>query len=93
MSKSLGNYIGVSEAPAEMYGKAMSIPDEVLWDWFTMVTDVPEPEIAEMRTACGRGEMNPREAKARLAREIVGRLPFGHHHRRGGGTFRSDRPE
>ncbi|MBN1585278.1 tyrosine--tRNA ligase [Candidatus Uhrbacteria bacterium] len=71
MSKSLGNYIGVSEAPEEMYGKTMSIPDSVMWDWFLAVTDVPEQEVREIREACDRGEMNPREAKARLAREIV----------------------
>ena len=71
MSKSLGNYIGVTESPEEMYGKTMSIPDSAMWDWFLMVTDVPELEIKETREACERGELNPREAKARLAREIV----------------------
>jgi tyrosyl-tRNA synthetase len=71
MSKSLGNYIGVSEPAEEMFGKAMSIPDAVMWDWFTMITDVPEQEVAEMRTACERDQLNPRDAKARLAREIV----------------------
>jgi tyrosyl-tRNA synthetase len=71
MSKSLGNYIGISEAPAQMYGKAMSIPDAVMWDYFNLTTDVPMQEIAEMKEACARGEMNPRDAKARLAREII----------------------
>ena len=71
MSKSLGNYIGVAESPEEIYGKTMSIPDAAMWDWFLMVTDVPELEIKEIRTACERGGVNPREAKAHLAREIV----------------------
>jgi len=71
MSKSLGNYVGVSETPEQMFGKTMSIPDAVLWDWFNLTTDVPTQEIAEMKTVCERGEMNPRDAKARLAREII----------------------
>jgi len=71
MSKSLGNYVGISEPPEQMYGKTMSVPDAVMWDWFALATDVPEMEIREMRTACEREEMNPRDAKARLAREIV----------------------
>jgi tyrosyl-tRNA synthetase len=71
MSKSLGNYIGITEAPEEMYGKIMSIPDSVLWDYFTMTTELPEEEIRVMREICAKGEMNPRDAKARLAREIV----------------------
>jgi tyrosyl-tRNA synthetase len=71
MSKSLGNYIGVTEAPEEMYGKTMSVTDEAMWVWFEMVTDLPVAEIAEIKAACESGEMNPRDAKARLAREIV----------------------
>jgi tyrosyl-tRNA synthetase len=71
MSKSLGNYIGISEAPEEMLGKTMSIPDSVIWDWFNLVTDLPEEEIAGMRSDCEKGQMNPRDAKMRLAKEIV----------------------
>ncbi len=71
MSKSLGNYIGIAEPAAEMYGKVMSIPDEAIWDYFTLVTDLPEKEIGKMREECDKGKMNPRDAKARLAREIV----------------------
>jgi len=71
MSKSLNNYIGLTESPEDMYGKTMSIPDAIMWDWFLMATDVPQLEIQEIRTACDDGEMNPREAKARLAMEIV----------------------
>jgi tyrosyl-tRNA synthetase len=65
MSKSLGNYVGVSEPPTEMYGKLMSIPDALMRDYFILLTDIPE---AEIETILGG---NPREAKGRLAREIV----------------------
>lgn len=71
MSKSLGNHIGIDESPEEMFGKVMSIPDSALWDYFTLVTDVAEEEIAEMRKACEKGKMNPRDAKVRLGKEIV----------------------
>lgn len=71
MSKSLGNYIGISEAPEEMYGKAMSIPDAALWDYYALATDVEGDEIEKMKRECAKGAMNPRDAKARLAREIV----------------------
>jgi tyrosyl-tRNA synthetase len=71
MSKSLGNYIGITEAPNEMFGKIMSIPDETMWDYWILVTDLLEDEIEKMRVACKKGEMNPRDVKARLARVIV----------------------
>ncbi|OGM01519.1 tyrosine--tRNA ligase [Candidatus Uhrbacteria bacterium RIFOXYC2_FULL_47_19] len=74
MSKSLDNYIGVEDDPSDMYGKVMSIPDSALWDYWTLVTDEPDESIAEMRTACESGKMNPRDAKARLARAIVTEL-------------------
>lgn len=72
MSKSLGNYVGVAEAPNEMFGKVMSIPDSALWDWFALATDVAEEEIAMLRAACEGKTMNPRDAKVRLAKEIIG---------------------
>jgi tyrosyl-tRNA synthetase len=71
MSKSLGNYVGLTDAPDEMFGKTMSIPDTALWDWFALATDVSEAEIAAMRAACVKGEMNPRDAKVRLAKAII----------------------
>ncbi len=71
MSKSLGNYIGVSESPEQMFGKVMSIPDAALWDYWTLVTDAETDEIAEMREACERKKMNPRDAKVRLAKAII----------------------
>ncbi|MBV6492006.1 MAG: tyrosine--tRNA ligase [Fimbriimonadaceae bacterium] len=71
MSQSLGNYIGITEEPNEIFGKAMSIPDEVMANWFELCTDVPLPEVERMMAECEAGQFNPRDAKRRLAREIV----------------------
>lgn len=71
MSKSLGNYIGIDESPAEIFGKTMSISDELMWRYYELVTDVPMEEVASLRSQCEGGSMNPRDAKARLAKEIV----------------------
>jgi len=71
MSKSLGNYIGITEPPDQIYGKLMSLPDEQILPYFELCTDVPEEEIRQMEAAMARGGLNPRDAKARLAREIV----------------------
>ena len=71
MSKSLGNHIGINEPPDQIYGKAMSISDELIWKYFALATDVPEGEIEEMRRRVESGQMHPKTAKQRLAREIV----------------------
>ncbi len=71
MSQSLGNYVSVVDTPNDMYGKTMSIPDSILENWFVLCTDVPLAEIGSMMQACSDGTMNPRDAKRRLAREIV----------------------
>lgn len=71
MSKSLGNYIGIYDAANDMFGKTMSLPDAMLWNWFELVTDITKEEMETMRTACESGAMNPRDAKMRLGREIV----------------------
>ncbi|GBD11556.1 Tyrosine--tRNA ligase [bacterium HR23] len=71
MSKSLGNYIGVEEPPREQFGKVMSLPDPLIIPYFDLLTDVPDEEIAEMRRALERQEINPMLLKKRLAREIV----------------------
>ncbi|MCL2140347.1 MAG: tyrosine--tRNA ligase [Dehalococcoidia bacterium] len=73
MSKSLGNYIGVSEAPEQIFGKVMSIPDRLLIDYFTLVTDVSESELAEFNQELENGT-NPMGLKKRLAREIIAQL-------------------
>jgi tyrosyl-tRNA synthetase len=71
MSKSLGNYIGIEEPPGEMFGKVMSISDELMWRYYALVTDLPEPEISALRSACESGQENPRNAKVRLAKSII----------------------
>lgn len=71
MSKSLGNYIGINEAPYEMFGKTMSISDELISRYFELATRVPMEEIKDMRTRMADGSLNPRDAKIRLAKEII----------------------
>jgi len=74
MSKSLGNYIGVAEPPKEIYGKVMSIPDNLIMNYFELVTDVPDEELEEFRQKLNDEDINPMELKKRLAREIVTQL-------------------
>ncbi|MBD3372895.1 MAG: tyrosine--tRNA ligase [Candidatus Coatesbacteria bacterium] len=71
MSKSLGNYIGINEAPEQIYGKTMSIPDELIVRYYTLCTDVAAAEVRRLEADMAAGELNPRDAKARLARELV----------------------
>jgi len=71
MSKSLGNYIGISEPPQEIFGKVMSISDDLMWRYYELLTDHTTPEIARLRTAAEKGELNPRDVKADLAKEII----------------------
>ena len=74
MSKSLGNYIGVDEPPEQIYGKVMSVRDDMILDYFELVTDVETSELDEMRQALDGESVNPMELKKRLAREIVGQF-------------------
>jgi tyrosyl-tRNA synthetase len=74
MSKSLGNYIGIAEQPDEIYGKAMSIRDDLILQYFELVTDVPDAELSEFRQALDNEAVNPMELKKRLARELVTQL-------------------
>ncbi|MBI5303317.1 MAG: tyrosine--tRNA ligase [Chloroflexi bacterium] len=74
MSKSFGNTIDVRAAPSDMYGKVMSLVDNVLVEYFKLVTDVPDTEIAEMADAMASASVNPRDLKMRLAREIIAQL-------------------
>lgn len=71
MSQSLGNYISVVDEPNEMYGKTMSIPDEIMENYFVLATDVPLPEVRDLIASAKTGSTNPRDVKRRLAREIV----------------------
>jgi tyrosyl-tRNA synthetase len=71
MSKSLGNYIGICESPNEMFGKTMSIPDELIIPYFRLCTDVPVVELEAMENQMKGTEINPRDLKMRLAQEVV----------------------
>lgn len=71
MSQSLENYIGITEPPNEQYGKIMSIPDDIIIHYFKLSTRLPEIEIKEMGDKMKNGSLNPRDAKAKLAFEIV----------------------
>ncbi|MBN1586591.1 MAG: tyrosine--tRNA ligase [Candidatus Omnitrophica bacterium] len=71
MSKSLGNYVGIYEAPGEMFGKLMSIGDELMWKYFELLTQVPVGEIETLRTEVQGGRVHPKAAKVRLAQSIV----------------------
>ena len=71
MSKSLNNDVGLTDEPNEMFGKLMSIPDEVMWKYFKIVTQIEPVEIEKIRNDVESGSMNPRDAKERLARELV----------------------
>jgi tyrosyl-tRNA synthetase len=74
MSKSLGNYVAVEDPPNDMYGKVMSIPDDLLMDYFELLTDVPDKELVEFRQQLAAQSVNPMMLKKRLAREIVGQF-------------------
>jgi tyrosyl-tRNA synthetase len=68
MSKSLDNAIGLTEAPEDMYGKAMSVPDDLIYRYTELVTDVPTEDLSKVKEFA---EANPRDAKAQLAHRIV----------------------
>jgi tyrosyl-tRNA synthetase len=71
MSKSLDNYIGISEAPQQMYGKTLSIPDTLIYDYLLLATTLPDAELAAIHGQLEKGSANPRDLKRRLARELV----------------------
>jgi len=74
MSKSYNNYIGVDEAPTDMYGKVMSISDALMWKYYELLSGLHIPEIAEMRRAVDSGGLHPMDAKMKLAFEMVERF-------------------
>jgi tyrosyl-tRNA synthetase len=71
MSKSLGNYVGINEAPAEMFGKIMSISDGLMWRYYQLLTDLRSTEISGLQTKVNSGEAHPLAVKKDLARRIV----------------------
>jgi tyrosyl-tRNA synthetase len=73
MSKSLNNYIGIADSPTDMFGKIMSISDELMWRYFLLLSFRPMSEIEQWQMACGDGA-NPRDYKVKLALEIIARF-------------------
>jgi len=73
MSKSKNNYIGISEAPNDMFAKLLSISDVLMWKYFTLLSFLPEADIARLKAECDAGR-NPKDAKVMLAQEIVTRF-------------------
>lgn len=71
MSKSLGNYIGIDELPQEIYGKAMSIPDELMPKYFELTTDLSAEELDQIKEGLAEGKIHPRDGKMRLAHTLV----------------------
>jgi tyrosyl-tRNA synthetase len=71
MSKSLGNYVGITEPPGEMFGKLMSISDERMWSYYELLTDFPERTIVRLREEIRTGALHPKKAKTKLAHNIV----------------------
>ena len=71
MSKSLGNYIGIDEPPQEIFGKVMSISDDLMWRYYELCTDLSVPAIAALRENTNGGQRNPRDVKVDLAKRIV----------------------
>ena len=72
MSKSLGNYVGITEAPQEMFGKLMSIPDNLMWSYYELLTDHSPQVIEALKKEVADGKSHPMDAKMRLAQEVIG---------------------
>ena len=71
MSKSMGNYVGVTEPPGEMFGKLMSVSDDLMWRYYALLTDLDADGIVQRRNAVASGALHPKQAKVDLARRIV----------------------
>ena len=71
MSKSLGNYAGITDAPGEMFGKIMSVTDELMWQYYELLTDFPSPVVVRLQEEVKMGVLHPKDAKMQLAHTIV----------------------
>jgi tyrosyl-tRNA synthetase len=87
MSKSLGNYVGITESPGEMFGKLMSIPDELMWSYYELCTDLPSGDIEKFQQAVNAGKLHPMDAKMELARLIVSEFHGEDAAKKARGTF------
>ncbi len=74
MSKSLGNYIGITEPPEDMFGKVMSVSDELMWRYYELLSDQPLSAIQALKSNVARGSLHPMEAKKQLGAELVTRF-------------------
>ena len=72
MSKSLGNYVGVTEPPSENVRQVMSISDELMWRYYSLLTDLSDADVLQIRNRVEAGELHPKQAKVDLARRVVG---------------------
>jgi tyrosyl-tRNA synthetase len=71
MSKSLGNYVGVTDSPGDMFGKLMSISDELMWKYYSLLTDLSDTDVLALRNDVSRGALHPKQVKVGLAKRIV----------------------
>lgn len=74
MSKSLGNYVGITDSPKDMFGKLMSISDELMWNYFELLSDLSMDEIKTLKNDVASGKAHPRQVKENLAKEIITRF-------------------
>jgi len=74
MSKSLGNYIGITESPDNIYGKVLSVSDDLMFRYYALLSDLSNKEIAELKEGVDSGRIHPKEAKKQLARELTARF-------------------
>ena len=77
MSKSLGNYVGVTEAPNEMFAKLMSVSDELMWRYYELLSNLPGADQKKRKSQVESGEYHPKQAKQELAKEITSRFHGG----------------
>ena len=71
MSKSAGNYVGITESPRDMFGKLMSVSDELMWGYYELLTDMTVEDIEVLKGRTATGEVHPKQAKVELAKRIV----------------------
>jgi tyrosyl-tRNA synthetase len=74
MSKSLDNYVGINEPPEQIFGKLMSITDDLMWRYYELLSSMPLRDIQQLRTDVSAGKAHPRDAKVGFAREMVARF-------------------
>ena len=74
MSKSLGNYIGITDSANDIFGKVMSISDELMFRYFELLSDLSRDEITKLQARLEKGELHPKEVKQMLARELTARF-------------------